>query len=92
MIYKDEHTIKKSDDRTITFLVDFTGGTGKSSFFKYLTVLDERNGLNQIGRSGYGTAQQLRSTLIHQDEKKIYIKKYLSKGYFRSSEKLSGTI
>lgn len=70
MIYNEDGTIKEPDPRAIISLVDFQGGSGKSSFFKYLYTNDESK---DIGRAGYGTAQQLRSALINQGPKRIYI-------------------
>lgn len=70
MIYNPDGSIKDPDPRAIISIVDFQGASGKSSFFKYLYVEDQEK---NIGRAGYGSAQQLRSAIIGQGVKKIYI-------------------
>lgn len=70
MIYNKDGSIKEPDPRAIISIVDFEGASGKSSFFKYIYLQDEEK---NIGRASYGTAQQLRSAIIGQGVKKIYI-------------------
>lgn len=69
-LYDEFGNVKEPDSRAIINLVDYKGNSGKSSFFKYLYVNDTRD---SIGRASYGTASQLRSALINQGPKKIYI-------------------
>lgn len=61
--------IKKADERKIINLVDKKGGSGKSQFFKYLYVKNQK----KIGRLGYASASQLRSSVVNLGEKDIYI-------------------
>jgi len=61
--------IKPARDREIIALYDEKGNSGKSSFFKYLYY----NHAEDIGRITYGTASQLRASLINIGRKKIYI-------------------
>lgn len=70
MIYDESRNIKTPDLRNIISLIDYAGNSGKSSFFKYLYVNDNEN---NIGRSSYGSASQLRSSIINQGVKKVYI-------------------
>jgi|694.fasta_scaffold90422_3 hypothetical protein len=62
-------TVRESDPRKIIALYDKEGNAGKSSFFKYLFYHHS----DDIGRITYGTASQLRSSLINIGPKKIYI-------------------
>ena len=61
--------LKEADERKIINIVDKHGKSGKSQFFKYLYVKNEK----QIGRISYGSAAQLRSSLVNLGERKIYI-------------------
>lgn len=61
--------IKPGTDREIIALYDEKGNSGKSSFFKYLFF----NHPEDIGRITYGTASQLRASLLNIGRKKIYI-------------------
>lgn len=60
---------KKPDPRHILSLVDKRGNTGKSSFFKWLYYKYPKN----IGRIGYGSASQLRSSVVNIGKKDLYI-------------------
>jgi hypothetical protein len=60
---------KKPDPRHILSLVDKKGNTGKSSFFKWLYYKYPKN----IGRIGYGSASQLRSSVVNIGKKELYI-------------------
>jgi len=60
---------KKPDARKIISLVDFKEASGKSSFFKWLYVQHPKD----IGRMGYGSSSQLRSSIINIGRKKLYI-------------------
>lgn len=68
-IFTKTDQIKEPDPRRIISLIDKIGNTGKSSFFKYLYFKHPE----EIGRISYGTASQLRSSLINIGNKKIYI-------------------
>lgn len=69
MIFDKKGNIKEPDLRQITSIVDFEGNSGKTSYFKYLYILNK----NDIGRLTYGTASQLRSAVVGLGKKKIYI-------------------
>lgn len=62
-------SIKPADERIITQLYDPVGNSGKSQFFKFLTV----RRLNDIGRISYGTTSQLKSSMINIGPKPIWI-------------------
>jgi hypothetical protein len=69
MLYNEDGTVKKSDDRQIVSIIDVPGNSGKSSFFKYLYKKD----FSHIGRLTYGSSGQLRSSIINIGAKPIYI-------------------
>jgi len=60
---------KKPDPRHIVSLVDKKGNSGKSSFFKWIFYKHPKN----IGRIGYGSASQLRSSVVNIGKKDLYI-------------------
>lgn len=66
---KKDWTIKKPDERHIINIVDPKGKSGKSQFFKYLFVKNQKS----IARLGYGSAAQLRSSAVNLGERDIYI-------------------
>lgn len=68
-LFTEMDQIQQADPRKIISIIDKVGNTGKSSFFKYLYF----NHPEDIGRISYGTASQLRSSLINIGPKKIYI-------------------
>lgn len=65
----EEQQLKPADPRKIIHLLDTVGNTGKSMFFKYLTV---RTNVS-IGRLTYGSASQLRSSAVNLGPRKLYI-------------------
>ncbi len=69
IIFNEEGKIKKPDSRAIYSIVCKGGNSGKSSFFKWLYV----NHPQDIGRVTYGTASQLRSSIINLGPRRIYI-------------------
>jgi hypothetical protein len=69
LLFDDNGSWKKPDPRKIISIIDVTGNSGKSSFFKFLLY----NHANEIGKMGYGTAAQLRSSVINIGEKKLYL-------------------
>lgn len=62
-------SLKKPNPRHIISVIDPIGNSRKLSFFKWLLV----NKGNSIGRIGYGTASQLRSSVINIGKKEVYI-------------------
>lgn len=66
---RNNWSIKQADERKIINIVDKVGKSGKSQFFKYLYIKNQKS----IGRISYGSAAQLRSSLVNLGEKKIYI-------------------
>lgn len=64
----DTH-IKEPDPRHIVSLIDIKGNSGKSSFFKWLSYKYPKH----IGRIGYGSASQLRSSVVNIGSKPLYI-------------------
>ena len=69
MLFFKTGNVKEPDPRTIITLYDPEGNTGKSSFFKYLYFTHP----DKIARISYGSAQQLRSSLVNLSAHKIYI-------------------
>lgn len=65
----DMDTVKSGDGRTIYSIVDMHGRKGKSSFIKWLCY---RHPL-KLGRLSYGTAAQLRSSIINLGTRQAYI-------------------
>lgn len=68
-IFNKDESFKKPDTRKIISLVDKKGNSGKSSFFKWLYFKHAED----IGRIGYGSASQLRSSAVNIGKKKLYI-------------------
>ena len=69
MLFYKTGGIREANTREIITIYDEEGNSGKSSFFKYLYF----NHPNEIGRITYGTASQLRTSLINIGSKPIYI-------------------
>jgi hypothetical protein len=69
ILYNEKGEINVPDDREIISLIDYKGKSGKSSWYKYLFCEDPKH----IGRLVYGSASQLRSAVINNGEKRIYI-------------------
>jgi len=69
--FKDarKRVIKDADPRKITNILDYTGFSGKSIFFKWLS----HNFKKQIGVLGYGTASQLRTRACKLGARKLYL-------------------
>lgn len=65
-----DFSFKKPEERIIYSVVDVEGQSGKSIFFKWLLV---KIGEDKIGRITFGTASQLRSSIINMGAKKMYI-------------------
>jgi hypothetical protein len=68
-LFDEEDQLKRADDRKITYILDLVGKSGKSQFYKWLfnkypTI---------VGRLSYGTASQLKSSMVNMGAKKIYI-------------------
>jgi hypothetical protein len=68
--FNDDMSFKPPRPRTIYSLVDIEGQSGKSIFFKWLIV---NIGEEKIGTITFGTASQLRSSIIHLGVKRMYI-------------------
>lgn len=69
MLFDEIGEIIPPDNRSIISLVDKVGNCGKSSFWKYLMFKHP----DSIGRITYGTAAQLRSSVLNIGPKPIYI-------------------
>ena len=69
MIFHQDGTYKEPDPRNIISLIDKKGNSGKSSFFKWLSYKNPES----IGRLGYGSASQLRSSAVNIGKKELYI-------------------
>jgi len=69
LIFEKNGKFKKPHPRHIYSLIDIKGNSGKSSFFKWLFCKYPNN----IGRIGYGTAAQLRSSAVNIGTKKLYV-------------------
>lgn len=68
-IFEDnEINIKTADDRSIIWLQDTKGNSGKSKFVKYLCSTN-----SNIVKVTFGTAPQLRSAIISIGRKSVYI-------------------
>jgi len=63
----DQITIKDSDDRSIMWIFDSKGNSGKSKFVKYLCANNP-----DIVKISFGTAAQLRSAIISIGIKSVY--------------------
>jgi hypothetical protein len=60
---------KQPHQRHIISLIDKNGNSGKSSFFKWLYFYNT----NTIGRLGYGSSSQLKSSIVSIGKKDLYI-------------------
>ena len=69
LVFFQTGEIREPDPRQILHLYDPDGNSGKSSFFKYLFYKNP----DDIGRIGYGSTSQLRSSIGVIGIKKIYI-------------------
>lgn len=69
LMFDENGNLREAHPRHIYSLIDIDGNSGKSSFFKW--VLYKHSDL--VGRIAYGTASQLRSSLVNIGNKKIYI-------------------
>lgn len=65
---RDEESLQIPDDRTIMWITDTKGNSGKSKFIKYLCFTN-----NDIVKISFGTAGQLRSSIISIGPRKVYI-------------------
>lgn len=63
----DARSIKDPDDRTIYWITDNKGNSGKSKFVKYCCFTN-----NSCAKVSFGSASQLRSGLISTGQKSIY--------------------
>lgn len=68
ILTEDETTVKDADDRSIIWLTDSQGNTGKSKLVKWLSVH-----FDNIVKVSFGTAGQLRSSLVAAGARKVYI-------------------
>lgn len=68
VFYADEITLKTPDDRSIIWITDTKGNSGKSKLIKYLCF-----NYSDIVKISFGTASQLRSSIISAGPKKMYI-------------------
>jgi hypothetical protein len=68
-IFNPDGSFKQADPRKIISLVDQKGNSGKSSFFKWLFYKNP----DTIGRIGYGSASQLRSSAVNLGKKDLYV-------------------
>lgn len=68
-LFDKDGILKQPDPRKIISLVDEVGNSGKSAFYKYLNFKYP----SQIGRLGYGSAGQLRSSVMNIGPKPLYI-------------------
>lgn len=68
--FNEDLSIKKPEERSIYSLVDIEGQSGKSIFYKWLMV---KIGEDKIGKISFGTASQLRSSVINMGAKKMYL-------------------
>jgi len=65
---RDESRITDPDDRSIIWITDFEGCTGKSKLVKYIcTTYDD------VAKLSFGTANQLRSSVAQLGKRLIYI-------------------
>lgn len=68
-IFEKDGQFKEPHPRHIISLVDKVGNSGKSSFFKWIY----HHYPQSIGRIGYGSASQLRSSAVNLGKKELYI-------------------
>lgn len=68
LIFDQDNTIKKADDRKIISIIDRDGKKGKSSFLKWICHSNSKDFL----KLGYGSASQLRAVIINNGPKRCY--------------------
>lgn len=68
-VFGSNGNFKTAHPRHIISLVDRAGNSGKSSFFKWLFYHHP----TAIGRIGYGSASQLRSSVVNIGKKELYV-------------------
>lgn len=68
ILFDESGNIKKPDPRAIISIYDKKGNHGKSIFVKYLYTQNQRS----IGKISYGSASQLRSSIITLGKREIY--------------------
>jgi hypothetical protein len=68
--FNSDRSFKKPEERIIYSIIDLEGKSGKSIFYKWLMV---HIGDEHIGRITFGTASQLRSSVINMGPKKLYL-------------------
>lgn len=64
---KEPHVLADPDGRTVIWITDLSGGTGKSKLVKYLSFNN-----SDISKISFGSAGQLRSAIINAGPKKLY--------------------
>lgn len=69
LLLEESGNFKKPDPRKIISLIDIEGNSGKSSFFKWMFFKYP----DKIGRIGYGSASQLRSSVVNIGKKDLYV-------------------
>ena len=68
-IFDKYNLYNEPDPRKIISIVDKKGNTGKSSFWKYISFKHP----NSVAKITFGTASQLRTSIVNAGEKKLYI-------------------
>jgi hypothetical protein len=68
-LFNSDNSFRQPDGRKIISIIDKTGNNGKSSFYKFLFF----HHAEFIGRIGYGSASQLRSSCVNIGKKNVYI-------------------
>lgn len=68
--FNQDLSFKKGEERKIYSLIDTEGKSGKSIFYKWLLV---NVGEDKIGKITFGTASQLRTSIVSMGTKKMYI-------------------
>lgn len=69
IIFEDSDTIKQAHPREIIFIVDTLGNSGKSIFWKWLYLKNQRD----IGFLSEGRASQIKANIFKLGPKKLYI-------------------
>lgn len=68
-VFDEKGAFTQAHPRKIISIVDKKGNSGKSSFFKWWFYTHP----NSIGRIGYGSASQLRSSIVNIGQKPLYV-------------------
>ena len=68
-LFDERDKLKRPDDRKITYILDLVGKSGKSQFYKWIFNKHPQ----MVGRISYGTASQLKSSMVNIGPRKIYI-------------------